>query len=293
MVGQVRLKEDWLRMSAEPGRSKRITALDIETNYHDTGGDLPPVVLLHGSGPGVSAYTNWRRVIPALADSFRVIAPDMAGFGYTERKPELQYDIKLWSKHLIAFLEALELDKVSLIGNSFGGSLALAVAARFPERFNRLVLMGTPCDNFTRTPGLRAGWDYVPSREAMRAAMSHFPFDAAAITDELVEDRYQASLIPGAQEGLRKLLVAPNPDGETPLSGMPEKIVAGITLPTLVLHGREDMVIPVEMGLKLGRAMPNAEFHMFGQCGHWVQAERFNQFIALTRRHLGSGVSGA
>lgn len=269
------------------GRGDRISALEIETNYFDTGGDKPAVVLLHGSGPGVSAHTNWKRVIPELAGSFRVIAPDLPGFGYTERKPDLQYDMKLWSRHLMAFLDALGLEKVSLVGNSFGGSLALAAAARFPERFDRLVLMGTPCDKFSMTPGLRAGWDYTPSPEAMRATMAHFPYYAAMITDELVEDRYQASLIPGAQEGLRKLLAEPNPDGETPLSGVPEKVVAGIALPTLILHGREDKVIPVEMGLKLGRAMPNAEFHMFGQCGHWVQAERFEKFVTLAKNHLG------
>ena len=268
------------------GRGNVISSFDIETNYHDSG-DGPPVVLLHGSGPGVSAWTNWKRVIPALSDKFRVIAPDLPGFGYTERKPDLQYDMKLWTKHLIAFLDALELPKVSLVGNSFGGSLALAAAARFPDRFDRLALMGTPCDKFVMSPGLRAGWDYEPSREAMRATMAHFPYDPAIITDELVEDRYQASLIPGAQEGLRKLLAKPNLEGDTPLSGMPEAMVANIEHPTLILHGREDMVIPVEMGLKLGRAMPNAEFHMFGRCGHWVQAERFDGFVALARRHFG------
>lgn len=270
------------------GRGASIVALDIETNYHDSGGRGAPVVLLHGSGPGVSAWTNWKRVIPALSDHFRVIAPDMAGFGYTERKADLHYDIKLWSKHLIAFLDALGLGRVSLVGNSFGGSLALAAAARVPERFDRLVLMGTPCDKFMMTPGLRAGWDYVPDRDIMRATMAHFPYDLSVITEELVEDRYQASLIPGAQEGLRKLLAQPNAEGDTPLSGMPEAVVAGIGLPALILHGREDRVIPVEMGLKLGRAMPGAQFHMFGQCGHWVQAERFDEFVALTRRFLGA-----
>lgn len=272
----------------EAGRGATVRALDLDTNYHDAGAGAP-VVLLHGSGPGVSAWTNWKRVIPELASQFRVIAPDMAGFGYTERNPELAYDIKLWVKHLIAILDALGIEKASVVGNSFGGSLALAAAARFPDRFDRLVLMGTPCDKFVMTPGLRAGWDYTPDRDVMRATMSHFPYDPAFITDELVEDRYQASLIPGAQEGLRRLLAKPSDEGDTPLSGMPESVVAGISHPTLVLHGREDRVIPVEMGLRLGNAMPNAEFHMFGRCGHWVQAERFADFVALTRGHLGVG----
>ncbi|MEG3178760.1 alpha/beta hydrolase [Sphingomonas sp. RB3P16] len=270
---------------AESGRGMSVRALDLDTNYHAAGAGRA-VVLLHGSGPGVSAWTNWKRVIPELAQDFHVIAPDMAGFGYTERNPDLHLDIKLWVKHLLGFLDALGLERISLVGNSFGGSLALAAAARFPDRFERLVLMGTPCDQFTMTPGLRAGWDYVPSREAMRATMAHFPCDPSFITAELVEDRYQASLIPGAQEGLRKLLVEPRPEGDTPLSGMPEHVVAKIIQPTLVLHGREDKVISVEMGLRLARAIPNAELHMFGQCGHWVQAERFDAFVALARRHL-------
>lgn len=273
---------------AETGRSKRIAAFDIDTNYHDAG-QGKAVVFLHGSGPGVSAWTNWKQVMPEFAADFRVIAPDMAGFGYTERKEGLAYDIKTWVKHLIGFLDALGLEKVSLVGNSFGGSLSLAATARFPERFERIVLMGTPCDKFVMTPGLRAGWDYTPSRENMRAAMAHFPHDPACITDQLVEDRYQASLIPGAQEGLRKLLAKPNEEGDTPLSGMPESVVANIEHPTLVLHGREDKVIPVEMGIRLGRAMPNAELHMFGKCGHWVQAERHDDFVALARRHLQGG----
>jgi len=275
-----------VQQDLQPGRGKSVKAFELDTNYHDTGGDGPPVLLLHGSGPGVSAWTNWKRVMPALATDFRVIAPDMAGFGYTERNPDLHYDIKLWVKHLIGILDALGLDKVSLVGNSFGGSLALAAATRFGDRFERLVLMGTPCDKFVMTPGLRAGWYYTPSPETMRETMAHFPYDPSFITDELVEDRYRASLIPGAQEGLRKLLIQPNEKGDTPLSGMPESVVASIGHPTLVLHGREDRVIPVEMGLRLGRAMPNAQFHMFGKCGHWVQAERFDDFIALTRRHL-------
>lgn len=274
-----------MNRTAEAGRGKTVRALNLDTNYHEAGAGAA-VLLLHGSGPGVSAWTNWKRVMPALASGFHVIAPDMVGFGFTERDPALAYDIKLWVNHLIAILDALSIERASLVGNSFGGSLALAAAARHPDRFDRLVLMGTPCDKFTMTPGLRAGWFYEPSRECMRETMSHFPYDPNIITDELVEDRYQASLIPGAQEGLRKLLAQPSEDGDTQLSGMPEKVVAGIEHPTLILHGREDRVIPVEMGLRLGLSMPNAALHIFGKCGHWVQAERFDAFIALATRHL-------
>ena len=176
------------------GQALSIDAAGIHTNYHDQGAG-EAVILLHGSGPGVSAWTNWRRVMPALSPALRVLAPDMAGFGYSERKPDFEYNIKGWVGHLLGFMDALGIARAHLVGNSFGGSLALAAAARFPDRFGRLVLMGTPCDKFVMTPGLRAGWDYTPSREVMRATMVHFPYDPSFITDELVEDRYQASLM--------------------------------------------------------------------------------------------------
>jgi len=267
------------------GVGKSVNAFDIRTNYHESGtGDA--VILLHGSGPGVSAWTNWRRVLPALSTNYRVLAPDMAGFGFTERRDDLTYDIKLWVRHLIGFMDALEIKTAHLVGNSFGGSLSLAAALRFPERFGRLTLMGTPCGKFNMTPGLRAGWFYEPSLENMRSVMSLFPFDQGVITDELVQERYATSLIPGAQEGLRRLLPKPNDEGETVLSGMPEEAMSGLKHPTLILHGREDRVIPMELGLRLAGRIPNAEFHLFGHCGHWVQAERFEQFVELTRRHL-------
>lgn len=273
------------RMTVALGVGETIEAAGLKTNYHRAGrGDA--LILLHGSGPGVSAWTNWRRVLPELAGDHLVLAPDMAGFGFTERREDQVYDIKHWVKHLLGFMDALAIERASLVGNSFGGSLALATAARFPARVDRLVLMGTPCDAFMMTPGLRAGWDYQPSPEAMRTVMAHFPYDPAIITDELVEERYQTSLIPGAQEGLRRLLARPNDNGETPLSGMPEAVIAGVPHPTLVLHGREDRVIPVDMGIRLARTMPDASLHMFARCGHWVQAERFDAFVALTRRHL-------
>lgn len=276
----------------EPGKGELVEAFGLKTNYLQQG-SAEPLLLLHGSGPGVSAWTNWRKVMPALAQNFRVIAPDLAGFGYTERKPEFVYDIKHWGKHLLAFMDALGLDKVNAVGNSFGGSLLLATAARFPDRFNRICLMGTPCDKFLMTPGLKAGWYYTPSHDNMREAMSHFPYDPAVITDELVEERYTTSLIPGAQEGLRKLLVEPKESGDTPLSGMPEHVVAKIEHPALVLHGREDKVVPTEMGIKLAKSMPNADLHLFAKCGHWVMAERYDDFVRLTRDHFLSGASQA
>src|SRR5690349_16740322 len=106
---------------------KEVLAGKVWTNYHDLG-QGPPVLLLHGSGPGVSAWANWRLTMPELAKRFRVIAPDIVGFGHTERPAGTRYSLDTWTTHALDLLDGMEIDKVSLVGNSFGGALALALA---------------------------------------------------------------------------------------------------------------------------------------------------------------------
>src|SRR5882757_2200393 len=158
-------------MSTNPEIAKSIPAAGLATIYHDEGTGSP-IVLLHGSGPGVSAWANWRLTIPALAKRHRVLAPDVMGFGFTERPPSNRYDMDAWLKHLIGFLDALGLDRVGLVGNSFGSALALHLAARWPERVTRLVLMGAVGVPFEMTEGLEKAWGYEPSIEAMKELMT-------------------------------------------------------------------------------------------------------------------------
>jgi 2-hydroxymuconate-semialdehyde hydrolase len=115
-----------------------------------------PVLLIHGSGPGVSAYANWRLTIPALAERFQVVAPDMAGFGFSERPAHASYDLALWVGQVVGLLEALGLERVSVVGNSFGGAVALRLATSHPELVDRLVLMGSVGVPFPITAGLDA-----------------------------------------------------------------------------------------------------------------------------------------
>jgi len=107
-------------------------------------GEGAPLFLLHGSGPGVSGWTNWANTMPAFSDKWRVIVPDIAGFGFTEFKEGTKYDIKLWVHHLIGIMDELGIEKASFVGNSFGGALAIGLAVFAPERVDRLVLLGTP-----------------------------------------------------------------------------------------------------------------------------------------------------
>ncbi len=259
-----------------------IAARGVRTHYHAAGEGVP-LVLLHGSGPGVSAWANWSRVIPLLARGFRVYAPDIVGFGSTERPADSRYDIKLWSLHLLGFLDALRLDSVALVGNSFGGGLALALALRHPQRVSKLVLMGTPAGEFEQTPGLRSAYDYEPSLDNMAAMLRLFPFDPRWITPEMIQARHEASLLHGGQATFRKLMPPPSTEGPAIVRGVPEASLRTVQQPTLILHGREDKVVPMRCAELLCAAIPRAELHIFGECGHWVQIEQQARFVNIVR----------
>lgn len=266
---------------------KFIKAAGHETGYYRTGKG-EPLVLLHGSGPGVSGWTNWGALIEELATDFDVIVPDIAGFGFTKFQDGTQYDIKFWTNHLVEFLDVIGVDKVSLIGNSFGGAVGIGLALFNPDRLDKLVLLGTPAGTFEQTKGLAGAWLYEPSIENMRALMELFPYDKSLITDAFVKSRYEASARSGAQDALRKLLPKPNEDGPTMVKGFPVKAIQNIKAPTLVLHGRDDKVVPLQCGYTLVENIPNADMFVFGQCGHWVQSEQRNKFLALVRNFIGN-----
>ncbi len=120
----------------DPGIGACIQAAGIRTNRHDVGSG-PPAMPLHGSGPGVTAWANWRLVPPRLSPSFRVVAPDIVGFGYTNRPADAVYDMASWTRHAIGVLDALDLETCDLLGNSFGGALALSFAVDHPDRVRR------------------------------------------------------------------------------------------------------------------------------------------------------------
>ncbi len=156
---------------------------NYNTNYHDLGeGEV--ILFIHGSGPGVSAYANWRLAMPELAKNFRVIAPDMAGFGYTDRVDGTNYNMDVWVKQAIDLMDALEIKRFSLVGNSFGGALALALAIKYPERLNKIVLMGAMGIDFELTAGLDQAWGYTPSIENMKSLLDTFAYSRVLVTDE-------------------------------------------------------------------------------------------------------------
>jgi 2-hydroxymuconate-semialdehyde hydrolase len=265
--------------SNDPEIGSNVLAAGLKTNYLEAGKG-EPVILIHGSGPGVTAYANWRLTIPSLAQKYRVLAPDIAGFGYTERKADTQYTLDFWVRHLTEWMDAVGVKKARFIGNSFGGALTLAIAARHPERVESFVLMGAAGVDFELTPGLDAVWGYQPSVENMREIVKHFAYDNSMMTDDLIRSRYEASVRPGFQESFSKMFEAPR-QRHIQAIATPEDQIRKIQQRALVVHGRDDAVVPPSNSIKLHSLLKNSDLHMFGKCGHWTQIERKDDFAKL------------
>src|ERR1700685_4315134 len=210
----------------------------IKTNYLEAGkGD--PVVLIHGSGPGVTSYANWRLVLPSLAENFRVVAPDMVGFGFSERPAKMSYGVPSWA------------DPVVVLGS-----------------------MGVP---FPITEGLERVWGYQPSFENMRKVLDVFAYSRELVNDELAEVRYRGSIQPGFQESFAAMFPAPRQRWVEAMC-TPEDEIRRLPHRTLIVHGREDQGLPVQTSLRLEELIDNADLNVFSHCGHWSMIERTADF---------------
>jgi pimeloyl-ACP methyl ester carboxylesterase len=248
----------------------------IKTNYLEAGtGD--PVVLIHGSGPGVTSYANWRLVLPALAENFRVVAPDMVGFGFSERPANIEYGVQTWADQVVGLMDTLELPTAHLVGNSFGGAIALRIATQHPDRVGKLVLMGSMGVPFPITEGLERVWGYEPSFENMRKVLDVFAYSRDLVNDELAEVRYRGSIQPGFQESFAAMFPAPRQRWVEAMC-TPEDDIRRLPHRTLIVHGREDQVIPVQTSLRLMELIDNADLSVFSHCGHWSMIERTEDF---------------
>ena len=273
-------------MTTSPEIGTTVMAAGLATNLHDVGTARGhgTGLLLHGSGPGVSAYANWRLTMPALEQDFRVIAPDLVGFGYSDVDPA-RFTLAGWTSHALGVLDALDIERAHVVGNSFGGSIALSLAIHHPARVDRLGLMGAVGLDFPITPGLDAVWGYEPSVEAMADLLRIFTATEAPGIDELARLRFAASTRPGVHEAYSAMFPAPRQRWVTALAHE-EAAIAALASPTLIFHGREDRVIPLETSLRLLQLIPDAQLHVFGNCGHWTQIEHADEFARMLRDFL-------
>jgi len=147
------------------------------------------------------------------------------------------------------------------------------------------VLMGSVGVPFELTPGLDAVWGYQPSVENMKAIMKTFAYDQSLLGDDLARIRYEASVRPGIQEAYSSMFPAPRQRWVDAMAS-PESAIRALPHETLIVHGREDQVIPLQTSLTLSQWIPNSQLHVFGHCGHWTQIEHAARFAQLVSNFL-------
>jgi 2-hydroxymuconate-semialdehyde hydrolase len=257
------------------------------THYHELG-EGTPILFLHGSGTGVTAAANWWLNLPVLSEQGRCIAIDSIGYGQSVVAPNTEYGIKEWVRHAVRVLDALGIEKTWIVGNSLGGWLAFQFAIDFPERLLGIVSIGTGGAKLT---GALAGHSNPNLTEAgIRKTLELFVVDKSLVTDELVSLRYQSALNDTASDRLAEVVAARDRDRtELPLDF---DVLSRLDVPVLLIHGVQDVVIPVSRTWELLNVIPNADVHIFSQCGHWSQVERAEEFNTVITEYLSArGVS--
>jgi 4,5:9,10-diseco-3-hydroxy-5,9,17-trioxoandrosta-1(10),2-diene-4-oate hydrolase len=250
-------------------------------------GQGPPVVLLHGGGPGASATSNFGGTIPALAPHFDVLAVDQPGYGGSVDEPITGQYFTCAADALAATLDKLGLDRVDLIGNSLGGGTAVRFALNHPGRARRLLLMGPgglSLNVFAADPteGVKrlGAFGRDPSPERLAAFLRTLVFDPSLITEELIAERFRAAVDPAALAAMRAMgasFTGPAVAEE----GLLWRDAHRVRHETLLVWGREDRVNPLDGALVALKLLRNARLHVFGGCGHWAHLEKAGEFNRL------------
>lgn len=270
---------------SDPEIGAFVETCGYRTNVHDQG-QGKPVVLLHGSGAGVSAWANWRNLIPKLSDRYRVLAPDLAGFGYTEIPEAFEFRfMATWIEQIEALLDALGVKSAHWVGNSFGGALTLWMAAQRPDLCDRLILMGPGGWPTKVNENLEALWSYKPSVENMKRLMDIMAFDRTLVTDELAELRYRATTRPGAQERFERIFPPPH-QRWLDAQSLSIEALQTIANEVLIIHGRDDRVVDPQSSWHLHQHLMHSQLHYIGRCGHWTQIEHPARFQTLVKNFL-------
>jgi pimeloyl-ACP methyl ester carboxylesterase len=253
--------------------------------YHEAG-DGPPLLLLHGSGPGVTGWRNFRGVLGTFAEFFRCLILEFPGFGVSD---DFGGHPMITAFDAVArFVDALGLAVVDIIGNSMGGGVGLNFAIAHPDRVGRLVTVGGIGRNVLTpapTEGIRLLQEFTeePTRERLIRWLHSMVYDPAVITDELVEERWNHATDPATLAGARRMYSKEAFDQmisamEASKGPQPWAIMHRLKAPTLITWGRDDRVSPLDMALIPMRTIPNAELHVFPNCGHWTMIEAKEAF---------------
>ena len=261
-----------------PPRGQTVLVGDQDIHYRSHGrSDGDAVVFVHGSGPGASGYSNFRKNVDAFAQAgYRVVVPDLPGFGYSSKPTDRDYTTSFFSSHLVGLLDALGIRAFALIGNSLGGAISIRAALDCPDRVTKLILMAPggieELETYLAMPAMaRMIANFVDGaldRDGLRRVLQCLVYDPVHVTDALVEERW-AILQEQPPEVLSRMVV-PNMESE----------LGGIRCPVLSFWGVDDEMLPPSGGLKITRACRPSRHVEIAECGHWVMVEHTRLFNA-------------
>jgi 4,5:9,10-diseco-3-hydroxy-5,9,17-trioxoandrosta-1(10),2-diene-4-oate hydrolase len=289
-------------MTMAPGQlaaGRYAEAGGMRLHYHEAGPDdgqrgATPVVMLHGGGPGASAWSNFGPNLPVFAERFRTLLVDQPGFGKSARPPVTGSYFTFSANALAALLTGLGIERVHLIGNSLGGGTAVRFALEYPERAGRLVLMGPgglSLNLFAPDPteGVKRLMEFPappgPSREKLEAFLRTLVFDQRLVTDELIDERFAAACDPESLKAMASM-GASFFDPASYEDGLLWREAHRLRHRVLLIWGREDRVNPADGALVALKMIRRAQLQVFGGCGHWVQLEKFEEFNRLAIEFL-------
>lgn len=275
--------------------SRFVQTKRFRIHYHEAG-QGHPIVLLHGSGPGATGWSNFRPNIEALSGGHRVLAVDMPGWGESDTQTAETGRDHVGA--LIDFLDEVGVDRAALVGNSMGGMTAISTAIHHPDRVSHLVTMGAPSPGpnlFSAGNGPSEGLKVLieayqePTSDNMKRLVRIMCFDPAMATDELAALRSAAAT--AHPEHLRSFLEgAAVPPNESPMAaffGLTPHL-GGIKTPTMAIHGRDDRVVHFENSLRLTTIVPDSRLVLLNRCGHWAQIEHAAEFNRLVASFVGT-----
>lgn len=275
------------------------TARELETEagvlrYHEAG-DGPPLLLLHGSGPGVTGWRNFAGNLPTLAEHFRCLVLEFPGFGVSHDTD--QHPMLAAGPAVKAFLDGMGLEQVDIVGNSMGGMVGGQVAIAAPHRVRRLVTVGgITGPSLTATPGegirLLTAFTDNPTRDGLVAWLRSMVHDPALITDELIEQRWEQATAPATLAFARRMYSSRAMAAAAAFQANSDRPPFWaswhrISVPTLITWGRDDRVSPVDGVLLPMRVIPDVQVHIFPNCGHWVMIEAKDAWEATVLAFLG------
>lgn len=268
--------------------SKFITVMGMPVHYRDEGdpSDSIPLVLLHGTS---SSLHTWNSCTSAWATGHRVVRMDLPGFGLTGPNPTEDYSIEMYVKFLDNFLQQHNIKHCYLAGNSLGGLIAVYYSASFPDKVKKLILLdpaGYPVENakgslgFTlaKIPVVNRILTIATPRSIVRKSLEDVYGDKTLVTDELVEQYHEMTCRAGNRQALLVRLNRTQ-QGDT-------TIVSKVTMPTLIIWGSEDQLIPVTNAFKFQRDLPMDTLVVFPGVGHVPMEESPELVIPLVSKFI-------